>query len=178
MGEKRARQQRKQERLRRTWCWGRTHTVFALLLGLVFAAVAAFRTYRSWYPTEQRCPEETDRFHEHCREGRKHYMIGLDWDCLGKARAAVMARALGLPDGKKLRGVGIVPSWLTEANANAVRDAPCIQSLRTDLACRYCVPTPRLASTQASSDGLETAGSANEESTAEAQIRKFVRAQM
>lgn len=48
-----------------------------LMYAVVGAAVLAgggyggLYLYRERYPSEQRCPPETDRFHDHCMEGRK-----------------------------------------------------------------------------------------------------------
>jgi hypothetical protein len=77
-------------------------------------------------------------------EGRKHYQLSLDWDCLGERRAEAMRMALSLPkDGKPLKGVGQVPSWLTNENAETLRKAPCMRGVVTDLRCRHCKPTPK-----------------------------------
>ena len=55
-----------------------------------------------------------------------------------------MRMALSLPsDGKPLKGVGEVPSWLTDDNAKVLKNAPCMQKMELDLACRHCKPTPR-----------------------------------
>ena len=52
--------------------------------------------------------------------------------------------ALGLEtDGKPLAGVGNVPSWLTDDNAAALRNGPCIQGVQEDKACWHCKPTPK-----------------------------------
>ena len=115
-----------------------------LLMGVLAGAVAAYR-YR--YPSKQRCPPEGDRFHDHCVEGRTHYVLKLDWDCLGPRRAEVMRMALSLETGNKpLTGVGDVPSWLTDDNAAALRGAPCVQGIEADKACWYCKPTPKPSS--------------------------------
>ena len=87
---------------------GRALTMMAL--AVLGAAVA----WRRWsYPREQVCPPSTDRFHDHCKEGRRHYVIDIDWTCLGRRRADFMRAALGLPESTHLEGVGSVPSWLT-----------------------------------------------------------------
>ena len=84
---------------------GRALTLTAL--GVLGAAVF-------WsYPREQVCPPSTDRFHDHCKEGRRHYVIDIDWTCLGRRRADFMRAALGLPESTRLEGVGSVPSWLS-----------------------------------------------------------------
>ena len=55
-----------------------------------------------------------------------------------------MRAAFDLPsDGGTAEGVGVVPSWLTSANAEAVSKAPCINELVEDLGCWYCKPTPK-----------------------------------
>lgn len=66
---------------------------------------------------------------------------------LGSQRAEAMRVALSLPsDGNKpLRGVGKVPSWLTDANAKALENAPCMRGMALDKACRHCKPTPKPA---------------------------------
>lgn len=113
-------------------------TLLALALPLCYYA------YRERYPAEQRCPPENDRFHDHCREGRKHYLLSLDWDCLGPRRAEAMRMALSMDTGgKPLVGIGEVPSWLTEENAAALKGAPCMKGMQLDMACRYCKPTPK-----------------------------------
>lgn len=120
--------------------------MMALLLAGALAAAGflAFREYQERYPKEQRCPPEDDRFHDHCKEGRKHYVLSLDWTCLGARRAEAMRMALSLPsDGKPLKGVGEIPSWLTEENAEALRNAPCMKGMALDMACRYCKPSKR-----------------------------------
>ena len=100
--------------------------------------------YRERYPSEQRCPPETDRFHEHCKEGRQHYLLSLDWTCLGSRRAEAMREALSLPsDGRPLDGVGELPLWLTDENAETLRSSPCMRGVALDRACRYCKPTPK-----------------------------------
>ena len=38
---------------------------------LAGGAYGGLYLYRERYPSEQRCPPETDRFHDHCMEGRK-----------------------------------------------------------------------------------------------------------
>ena len=150
-----------------------SHACWFVLGGVVMVAAAllfAVRWYRENYPTEQRCPPESDRFHDHCKEGRKHYVLKLDWDCLGSRRAEAMRMALALPnDGKPLRGVGEVPSWLTDANAKILADpkAPCMKGVVVDKACRYCKPTPKPKqpssdATTAAAAGAEAAGSAGE----------------
>ena len=158
MGEKKARAVRQQAAAARR----RRLLLCSPLLaaGAACAVYVAQRAYREGYPLTQRCPPETDRFHDHCAvDRRQHYLIGIDWSCLGAQRAAAMARALDL-DSPRPRGVGKVPSWLTEPNAAAVRGAPCILSLEPDLACRHCVPTPRLStpSEKAASGGGEADG--------------------
>jgi hypothetical protein len=120
--------------------------VKALLLAgaLAGGGFLAFREYQERYPKEQRCPPEDDRFHDHCKEGRKHYVLSLDWTCLGSRRAEAMRMALSLPsDGKPLKGVGEIPSWLTDENAEALRNAPCMKAMALDMACRYCTPSKR-----------------------------------
>ena len=115
--------------------------LFVLLLALVVAAWAA---YRYIYPVVQRCPPPEDRFHEHCKEGRTHYVISIDWDCLGPTRAAGLAHGLGMPaDEVVSSGVSGVPSWLSDENAAAVRGAPCIRGLSEDRGCWHCKPTPK-----------------------------------
>lgn len=102
--------------------------------------------YTELYPTVQRCPPEGDRFFDHCKEGRKHHVLSLDWSCLGPRRAEAMRMALGLPnDGQPLTGVGTVPSWLTDDNAAVLAKAPCIQGIYPDLACRHCKPTKKMS---------------------------------
>ena len=122
-------------------------TAVRVVVGLCIAvggAGAAYRLYRERYPTEQRCPPEGDRFHDHCKEGRKHYLLKLDWSCLGHRRAEAMRMALSLPDdGKPLEGVGEVPSWLTADSVKTLTGAPCMRDVLLDLACRYCKPTPK-----------------------------------
>ena len=52
--------------------------------------------------------------------------------------------ALDLPaDRKSLKGVGEVPSWLTDENAAVLEKAPGMKGVVLDKACRYCKPTPR-----------------------------------
>lgn len=139
MGEKKQRAEKRAVQQRR-----RARRPVYALLGCAAAAVCAY-AYRQLYPLEQRCPPPDDRFHEHCVEGRKHYQIEIDWSCLGEKRTKVMRMALGMADEDSERGVGMVPTWLTEENAEIVRVSPCIRRLRLDTACRYCVPTPRPA---------------------------------
>lgn len=60
------------------WCW----IGGGVLLTVAVASTAiGVYLYRERYPAEQRCPPESDRFYDHCKEGRKHYMLSLDWDC-------------------------------------------------------------------------------------------------
>jgi hypothetical protein len=55
-----------------------------------------------------------------------------------------MRAALSLDtEGKPLIGVGDLPSWLTDKNAEALRGAPCIRAVEEDKACWYCKPTPK-----------------------------------
>lgn len=123
----------------RTWC-----CICSGVLMLAAAVAAGIVVYRELYPSEQRCPPESDRFHDHCKEGRKHYQLSLDWDCLGSRRAEAMRQALSLPsDGKPLKGVGEVPSWLADGDAATLENAPCMKGMKLDKACYYCVPTPR-----------------------------------
>jgi hypothetical protein len=112
-----------------------------LAVGLVVGAIAA---HLYFYPSQQRCPPEGDRFHDHCVEGRKHYVLKLDWTCLGERRAEVMRMALSLPsDGKPLVGVGEVPSWLTDENADVLRHSPCINGVRSDMVRDPCASRSR-----------------------------------
>jgi hypothetical protein len=91
-------------------------------------------------------------------EGRKHYLIEIDWTCLGEKRTKVMRMALGMAaGGDAARGVGRVPTWLTEENAEIVRAWPCIRRLRLDTTCRYCVPTPRPANAMGADAGADGA---------------------
>ena len=113
----------------------------------VLAAIAAAACHRA-FPSEQRCPPTEDRFYDHCKEGRKHYMINIDWACLGPERSTVMRRALGL-EGEAQAQHGRVPSWLTPAHADVVRVSPCVQDVRVDLACWHCKSTPRTPLQQA-----------------------------
>ena len=123
-------------------CWWIVGLVAIILIGL--GAVLAVLIYRERYPAKQRCPPETDRFYDHCMEGRKHYLLSLDWSCLGARRTEAMRMALSMPnDGKPLKGIGEVPSWLTDENAEALRGAPCMRNVLEDKACRYCKPTPK-----------------------------------
>lgn len=46
-------------------------------------------------------------------------------------------------DGKPLKGVGEVPSWLTDENAKALESAPCMKGMLLDKACRFCKPAPK-----------------------------------
>ena len=117
-------------------------TVVAVLAAIAAACHRAF-------PSEQRCPPTEDRFYDHCREGRKHYMINIDWACLGPERSTVMRQALGLEGEAQAQHGGRVPSWLTSAHADVVRVSPCVQDVRVDLACWHCKPTPRTALQQA-----------------------------
>ena len=124
-------------------CWCAAIGV-TLLLAILVGAIAAHR-YR--YPSKQRCPPEGDRFFDHCQEGRTHYRLKLDWDCLGPRKSEIMRAALSLDtEGKPLIGVGDLPSWLTDKNAEALRGAPCIRAVEEDKACWYCKPTPRASS--------------------------------
>ena len=108
----------------------------------------------------QLCPAAGDRFYDHCAEGRQHYLIRIDWGCLGDRRAAAMQMAFSMEnDGKPLRGVGNVPAWLTEDNAKAVSVGPCMRGIDLDLACQHCVPQPKAA---------EAAEEAGEKATARA----------
>lgn len=94
----------------------------------------------------QRCPPATDRFHDHCVEGRTHQVLTVDWDCLGPRNAEAMRLALDIEtaDGSRfLRGMGEVPSWLTAANVAALATLPCIKAMRPDLACWHCKPRPK-----------------------------------
>lgn len=119
-------------------CW-----VVGCVLALA-ASVLVGLTYRYLYPLKQRCPAKDDRFYDHCMEGRKHYMIRIDWSCLGPRRSVAMRQAFDLPsDGGTAKGIGEVPSWLTASNAEAVRNAPCINALVEDTGCWYCKPTPK-----------------------------------
>jgi hypothetical protein len=121
-------------------CWCAAIGV-TLLLAILVGAIAAHR-YR--YPSKQRCPPEGDRFFDHCQEGRTHYRLKLDWDCLGPRKSEIMRAALSLDtEGKPLIGVGDLPSWLTDKNAEALRGAPCIRAVEEDKACWYCKPTPK-----------------------------------
>ena len=130
----------KQQKPKRSWFW----SIFISVVLLALSGVAGVLIYRERYPAKQRCPPEDDRFHDHCKEGRTHYVLSLDWDCLGARRAEAMRMALSIEnDGKPLKGVGEVPSWLTDENAVALKSAPCMRGIATDKACRYCKPTPR-----------------------------------
>ena len=121
-------------------CWVAFGAV-SFVVGLLTCGIAL---YLHRYPSKQRCPSENDRFYEHCQEGRTHYVLKLDWDCLGARRSEAMRMALSLPsDGKPLVGIGAVPSWLTDANADTLRSSPCIQGVIEDKACWYCKPTPK-----------------------------------
>ena len=60
---------------RACWLWALYVAIVALLLA------GGVLWYRDRYPAEQRCPPEDDRFHDHCMEGRKHYLLSLDWSC-------------------------------------------------------------------------------------------------
>jgi len=151
MGAKKQRAEKRATQ-RRRWVW---LLVYALL-GCGIAAAAAYG-YRELYPLEQRCPPQNDRFHEHCTEGRKHYQIEIDWSCLGRKRAKLMQMALGVQDAGDVKGVGWVPSWLTQENADIVRQSPCINRLSPDTACRHCAPTPKpLNATSAGADDSES----------------------
>lgn len=117
----------------------------ALLLGCLGGVVAAYR-YR--YPSKQRCPPEGDRFYEHCKEGRTHYQLEMDWDCLGPRRAEALREALSQgkqleDEGKPLVGIGYIPSWLTDEDAAALRGAACMNNVKADKACWYCKPSPK-----------------------------------
>ena len=121
-------------------CWCATLGI-TLLLGAIGGGIAAYR-YR--YPSTQRCPPEGDRFFDHCKEGRTHYLLKLNWTCFGPRKAEVMRTALSLDTGgKPLVGVGEVPSWLTDENAVALRDAPCMIGVEDDKACWHCKPSPK-----------------------------------
>ena len=130
---------------------------------VVVIAIAAAACHRA-FPSEQRCPPPEDRFYDHCKEGRKHYMINIDWACLGPERSTVMHQALGL-EGEAQVQHGRVPSWLTSAHADVVRVSPCVQDVRVDLACWHCKPTPRTPLQQAAdaetADTLAAAASAS-----------------
>ena len=86
---------------------------------------------------------------------------------LGPQRAKAMHMALDLPaDRKSLKGVGEVPSWLTDENAAVLEKAPCMKGVVLDKACRYCKPTPRpkRATSDADAEAAEPkAGESSEE---------------
>lgn len=143
MGEKRARMERRAARRRFL-----RYRLPAYLLLLAAACWAAWQHYRRLYPLEQVCPAEGDRFYDHCQEGRFHYLVELDFECLGKDRARMMLQAIGRPDRLAIGDmwpVGRVPAWLTLADAKAIRDGPCLERLRLDTACYYCEPTPKVS---------------------------------
>ena len=94
-----------------------------------------------------------------------HYMIGIDWACLGPQRSQVMRQALSLEEEPDTGAPGRVPSWLTAAHAEAVRGSPCVQDVTADLACWYCKPTPKSA-LQAAAEA-ELAAAAAEQAAAE-----------
>ena len=130
-------------------------------VAVVLAAIAAALWLR-WFPSTQRCPPAGDRFHEHCKEGRQHYLISIDWACLGQERSAVMRQALGLEG--DAANQGRVPSWLSAAHAEVVRKSPCVQDVRVDLGCWHCAPTPRTPLQQAAA--AESAAAAAERAAA------------
>eukprot|EP00967_Tisochrysis_lutea_P111685 scaffold175855_cov44-Tisochrysis_lutea.AAC.1 len=138
MGEKRQRAEKRAAKRRQ-----RMLRPLYALFACGTAAACAYG-YRQLYPLQQRCPPQEDRFYDHCMEGRKHYQIEIDWTCLGRKRTQIMRMALGLTEeADASSGLGKVPAWLTEENAQTVSTSPCINRLRLDTACRYCVPTPR-----------------------------------
>ena len=108
------------------------------------ACWAAWQHYRRLYPLEQVCPAEGDRFYDHCQEGRFHYLVELDFECLGKDRARMMLQAIGRPDRLAIGDmwpVGRVPAWLTLADAKAIRDGPCLERLRPVSYTHLTLPT-------------------------------------
>ena len=141
--------------------WWQMPAIALCVLGL---AVGAGLLYRERYPAVQRCPPESDRFHEHCKEGRQHYLIKIDWDCLGASRARVMQLAFQLESDGDLTGVGYVPSWMRASDAAAVAGSPCILGLQLDRGCRYCKPAPKPQRDdgQESSNGTLTADTATD----------------
>ena len=120
---------------------------FALVAVLSLLAVAAAVALRWVYPSEQRCPPEDDRFHDHCKEGRTHYMIQLDWACLGPERSQLMRKVLAVEDddANQETGSSWVPSWLTSTHANVVEGSVCVNAVRPDRGCWYCKKSPRTA---------------------------------
>ena len=147
--------------------WSAGYWIGTCIAAAALAGVGV-HLYREYFPTEQRCPPEDDRFHDHCQEGRKHYVLSLDWTCLGTRRAEAMRAALSLPhDGKPLLGVGDVPSWLTDANAEALATAPCIQAVEPDLRCSHCKPTPKMSDEEMARSFAQTAPSRRQRSGSE-----------
>ena len=81
------------------WC-----VLSVAFLGLAVGAGAA---YRYVYPTRQRCPAEGDRFYDHCKEGRRHALIKIDWECLGPRLSGAMRVAFGIDEDETAQaGVG------------------------------------------------------------------------
>ena len=134
----------------------RIRSCAAVAVVVISAATAAVML--RWFPREQRCPPAEDRFHDHCKEGRKHFMISIDWACLGPERSNVMRQALGLEDQAQ---DGRVPSWLTPVHADVVRGSPCVQDVRADLGCWHCKPTSKTPLQQAA-DAESAAAAARE----------------
>ena len=102
-------------------------------------AVGAAALHRRWYPAKQVCPPADDYFHQHCIEGREHYRLEIDWECLGPANAKHLRGALGVD------GDGAPPyvtRWLPQKDARFLDQFRCT-STRLDRACYYCVPTPK-----------------------------------
>jgi len=160
----------KRAKMKLSPCW-RACMGVTLLLILLGGSFGGYKYYRYRYPLKQRCPPEGDRFYDHCMEGRTHYLLKLDWDCkrlnacllhvpqshslsvcvdgqpfagLGPRRAEAMRMALSLDTGEKaMIGVGEIPSWLTDANAQALRGAPCMVDIVEDKGCWFCKPTAK-----------------------------------
>lgn len=94
----------------------------------------------------QRCPAEDDRFFEHCKEGREHYRLKINFECLGEEAARYLRRSIGMTDEDTSPYVN---RWLTKEHATVVSGHQCIDA-QLDRACWYCIPEKRASANKSS----------------------------
>ena len=122
----------------------------AVIVAVVAVAYGAWREHMlndylpAQYHRQQVCPPPEDRFHDHCMEGRTHFAIEVDTDCLDQAGAGKSAALRGVFGvSEDASGVFTALRWLAESDAAFLGKAPCVKSLKADRNCRLCVFTPR-----------------------------------
>ena len=103
-------------------------------LAVIVAAVAV--AYGAWrehmlndylpaqYHRQQVCPPPEDRFHDHCMEGRTHFAIEVDTDCLDQAGAGKSAALRGVFGvSEDASGVFTALRWLATRMMGTMVDA-------------------------------------------------------